>query len=424
MHFNRRTFLQASAVAVPSVYLPQVTRASANERINVGFIGMGVQSRGHMYGLLNAENVQVVAVSDVVVARREDAQKKVNAHYEKKAKGTYKGCAAVNDFREIIDRKDIDAVVICTPDHWHAIPCILAARAKKDIYCEKPLTHDIAEGRRIVEEAAKTQVIFQTGSQQRSEFGGHFRKAVELVRNGRIGKVKTIKIGVGAPNKPCDLATEKIPEGTDWEFWLGPAPERGYNKILCPEGIHNHYPAWRNYREFAGGGVADMGAHHFDIAQWALDMDNSGPTKILPPANNALMGLKLVYSNGVEMIHEYQDKAPHKDCVFIGEKGTIYVSRAGISSDPEEIVKTPIGEKEYHVYPSKSHIGNWVDCIRSRKPTICPAEVGHRTATICHLVNIGYQLHKNLTWDPVAERFDDAEANKLISREPRAQWKI
>src|SRR5262249_42935942 len=155
-------------------------------------------------------------------------------------------------------RKDIDAVVIATPDHWHAIPCVLAAQAGKDIYCEKPLTLAIAQGRKIAEAVAKHKIVFQTGSQQRSEFGGRFRTAVEYVRNGRVGKVKTVRIGVGGPPKPCDLPEEAVPAGTDWDRWLGPAPKRGYSSVLCPKGVHGHFPAWRNYREYAGGGLADM----------------------------------------------------------------------------------------------------------------------------------------------------------------------
>jgi predicted dehydrogenase len=170
----------------------------------------------------------------------------------------------------LLARKDIDAVVIATPDHWHALACVRAAQVKKDIYCEKPLTHRIAQGRKIVEAVRSNDVVFQTGSQQRSEFGGKFRTAVEYVRNGRIGKVKTVRIGVGGPPIACDLPTQSIPEGTDWNLWLGPAAERGYHEELCPKGVHKHFPAWRRYKEFGGGAIADMGAHHFDIAQWAL----------------------------------------------------------------------------------------------------------------------------------------------------------
>jgi predicted dehydrogenase len=424
MTLSRRQFLSASAATPLALGLTsplladEPKKASPSERLTLGFIGIGVQNRGHLGGFLGMKDVHVLAVCDVVKERREHARQMVEKKYGEQKKGDYKGCDAYDDFRKIIDRKDIDAVVIATPDHWHTMPCILAAQAKKDIYCEKPLTHNIAEGRRIVDAVAKNDVIFQVGSQQRSEFGNHFRLAVELVRNGRIGKLKTIRIGVGGPAKPCDLKGEPVPNGTDWDFWLGPAPDREYNEILCPKGIHNHFPAWRNYQEYGGGQVADMGAHHFDIAQWALDMDNSGPVEIHPPEKGD-KGLRLVYANGVEMIH-----GGEADCVFVGESGTIRASRGKIESDPAEIVKTPIGEKEWHCYPSNNHKRNWVECVRSRKPTICPPEVGHRSATVCHLVNIGYRLRKPLHWDPVKEKFDDAEANKLVSREPRAKWKL
>jgi len=423
MRLSRRQFLQAGSatpflLGTSSLLADEPRKLSANDRLTLGFIGVGTMGRRHLGGFLGMKDVQVVAVCDVVRERLDDAKQMVEKRYGADKKAEYKGCDAYSDFRKIIERKDIDAVVIATPDHWHAIPCILATQSGKDIYCEKPLTHNIAEGRKIVETVAKHKTIFQTGSQQRSEFSNRFRLAVELVRNGRIGKVKTVRIGVGGPAKPCDLSTQAVPEGTDWEMWLGPTPERGYNEVLCPKGIHKHFPAWRNYQEFAGGQVADMGAHHFDIAQWALDMDESGPVKIIPPENGE-KGLKFVYANGVEMIH-----GGEADCVFVGEKGTIRASRGKIESDPVEILKTPIGEKEWHCYPSDNHKKNWVECVRSRKQPICTAETGHRSASVCHLCNIGYRLRKPLTWDPVKEQFDDADANKLVSREPRAKWKI
>jgi len=420
---SRRQFVQgvtAAGLAGPFILPSRAKgRAAANERINVGFIGVGTMGRGHLSRFLGQKDVQVVAVCDVVKERLDSAQKSVEDRYkDAKEKGEFKGCQATKDFREMLSRKDIDAVVIATPDHWHAIPCVMAANAKKDIYCEKPLTHTIVEGRKIVEAAAKNKVIFQTGSQQRSEFGGRFRLAVELVRNGRIGKVKTVRIGVGGPPVKCDLPEQPVPEGTDWELWLGPAPQRGYNEVLCPKGIHKHFPAWRNFKEYAGGGLADMGAHHFDIAQWALDMDGSGPVKIEPPEKGT-SGLKFTYANGVEMFH-----GGPADCVFEGADGTIFVSRGMIKSDPVTILEKPIGENDFHVYPSKDHVRNFLDCVKSRKECICPAEIGHRTATICHLGAIGYELRKPLKWDPVKERFDDESANKLLDLPSREPWKI
>ena len=431
--FTRRRFLKTAAVsaAAPLVFTRDASAVAANERLAIGFIGMGTMNRGHLGGLLGRKEVEVVAVCDVVKERLDSASQTVEKRYADRIKsGDFKGPAAYADFRKLIDHPGLDAVVIATPDHWHAMPVILAARAKKHIYCEKPLTHNVAEGRQIVEEVAKAKVIFQTGSQQRSEFGGHFRKAVEYVWNGRIGKLNTIRIGVGGPSRSCDLPEQETPKGTDWDAWLGPAPQRPYHSDLCPKGVHSHFPAWRVYQEYAGGQVGDMGAHHFDIAQWAMRMDGSGPVTIIPPEKSKDRGLRYVYSNGVVMIHnEFEKDADGKeikaDCVFDGAEGKILVSRGGISSLPDTILKEPLGEKDERVYPSSSHHGNWLACIRSGKPTICPAQVGHRSASICHLGNIGYHLGRKLTWDPVKEEFvGDDKANKELSREPRAKWKL
>jgi len=421
---SRRQFLQsasAAAVAGPLFIMSQGRGAPGpNDKIVLGFIGVGTMGRGHVGRFLGQKDVQIVAVCDVVKERRDSAQKTVDDRYaaDKDTPG-YKACAVYNDFREVLARKDIDAVVIATPDHWHAIPCVQAANAKKDIYCEKPLTHSIGEGQKIVDAVKKNQVVFQTGSQQRSEFGGRFRLAVELVRSGRIGKLQMIHIGVGGPPKACDLPEQPVPEGTDWEMWLGPAPQRAYNEVLCPKGVHKHFPAWRAYKEYAGGGLADMGAHHFDIAQWAMDMDSSGPVKIEPPAQGG-SGLKFTYANGVVMVH-----GGPADCVFTGDRGTIHVSRGKIDALPGDILKQPIGEKDFQVYPSTDHARNWLDCIKSRKEPICSAETGQRSAAVCHLANIGYELRRPLQWDPVKEQFvNDAAADKLLYRTPRGPWQL
>ncbi|MFN4260326.1 MAG: Gfo/Idh/MocA family protein [Gemmataceae bacterium] len=424
---SRRQFLggvAGAALAGPTWLTSSLSgqqNSGPNERINLGFIGVGTMGRGHLNSFLGFGDVQVVAVCDVVAERRDDAKRIVESRYaEQMKKGTYQGCAAYNDFRELLDRQDIDAVVISTPDHWHAIPCVLAARAGKDIYCEKPLTLAIAQGRKIVAAVQEHKIVFQTGSQQRSEFGGKFRLAAELVRNGRIGKVKTIRIGVGGPAMACNLPEQPVPVGTDWNLWLGPAPMRGYHEELCPKGIHKHFPAWRRYKEYAGGGLADMGAHHFDIAQWALDMDNSGPVRIEPPTSNASSGLRFVYANGVEMFH-----GGPSGCTFEGTEGTIYVDRGKIESTPADILQQPLGEKDVRLYLSTNHRRNWLDCIRDRQQPICTAEIGHRSATVCHLGNIGYWLRRPLRWDPVKERFvDDAEANQEVDRELRQPWQL
>jgi predicted dehydrogenase len=247
-----------------------------------------------------------------------------------------------------------------------------------------------------------------------------FHQAAELVRNGRIGKLQTVRIGVGAPAVPCDLPDQPVPPGTDWDFWLGPAPKRGYNDILCPKGVHRHFPAWRNYREYAGGLLADMGAHHFDIAQWAMGTSLSAPVRIEPPAGDAKSGLMFLYASGVVMFH-----GARTDCIFEGTDGMIEVSRGHIKSRPESILKTPLGPDEIRLYHATSHHQNWIDGIRTGRETICPAEVGQRSAAICHLGNIGYQVRRPLRYDPVKERFiDDDDANRLVRREMRAPWNL
>jgi len=391
----------------------------ASERITIGMIGIGAMGRPHLDRLLGFEDVQVVAVCDVEKTRRETARAQVEKRYAARQKdGVFKGCDAYTDFRELIARKDIDAVVVATPDHMHVIIALAAARAGKDIYCEKPLTQNIHEGRLLVDAVKKHHIIFQTGSQQRSEFNDRFRKAVEFIWNGRIGRLKTIHVGVGAPPVACDLPDQPTPTDVDWELWLGPAPLRGYNEILCPKGMHRHYPLFRSYREFAGGALADMGAHHFDIAQWAMGMDASGPTLITTPAGEAVTGLKFTYANGVELFH-----GGKSGCTFEGAEGTLYVDRGVLESSRPEVLTEPLSATDKRVYPSSQHMRNWLDCVRERRQAICPAEVGHRTASVCHLANIGYQLRRPLHWDPVKEQFrKDPEANQLVSRKPRAPW--
>src|SRR5262245_13022536 len=376
---TRRTFLKSAAIAAaaPTVFVKPASAVAANEKLGLGFIGMGVMARGHLENCLGRQEVEVVAVCDVVAERRDDAVKRVEKRYADRIKsGAYKGVAAYRDFRELLAHKGLDAVVIATPDHWHTIPCVLAARAGKHIYCEKPLTHNVAEGRRIVDEVKKAKVVFQTGSQQRSEFDNRFRAAVEMVWNGWVGTVKTVRIGVGGPAKPCDLPAQEVPEGTDWDTWLGPAPERAYNEVLCPKGVHTHFPAWRDYQEYAGGQIADMGAHHFDIAQWALKKDDTGPVEVIPPEDPKTgKGLKFVYADGTVMIHNEFAKEPapkgkgaeareiRADCVFEGTDGTILVGRNQLEVRLANGNKVKFPDNPQRVYPSNDHRVNWLECV-------------------------------------------------------------
>lgn len=402
MLLNRRSFFKAgAAAAAPFILPPHVWSAETgpNSRINLGFIGMGKQNRGLLGGFIRRPQVQVVAVCEVDAVRREDAKRRAEEYYSKENAASYKGCAAYNDFRELLARPDIDGVVIATPDHWHAPIGIAAANARKDIYCEKPLTQSIAEARALVNAVRKNQRVFQTGSMQRSS--REFHKACELVRNGRLGKLEKIEVSVGGPPAPCDLPAEQKPEGLDWNMWLGPAPERPYNSVLSPPGIHDHFPHWRNYREYGGGGITDWGAHHFDIAQWALGMDDSGPVEVIPPADReAKHGVKFIYANGVPMYHTNGN-----GIVFFGEKGKIYVNRGRFEATPEQLAEAPIPENGIKLYKSPDHLRNWLECMQSRKKPICDVEIGARTVTVCHLANIAYLNDTHLKWDPAREQF-------------------
>ena len=337
--------------------------------------------------------------------------------------GSNHGCKAYDDFRVLIADKSIDAVVIGTPDHWHAIPAIMAADAKKDVYCEKPLTVTVRAALETVKAARRNNIVFQVGSQQRTEFGGRFRRAVEFVRNGRIGEVKKVKIGVGGPAVACDLPAEVGPDGIDWEMWQGPAPKRAFSNVLCPVDVHRHFPQWRRYQEYAGGSLSDMGAHHFDIAKWAMDLDETTPVEIIPPKEGN-SGLRLIYGNGVELIHESTSDR-FKDCVFYGSEGTLFVARGGISADPKTAINSAFGKNDWRLPDiGKSHRRNWIDCIRSRKKPVADVSYGAHTSIVCSLANIGYRLRRELNWNPDNYRFGgDKEANALANRAGRGEWK-
>ncbi len=422
MNASRRQFLKtaaATAVVAPNIISSRAWANKPSETINLGFIGIGKQSGGHLGFFLGQKDCRVLGLAEVAKVRRDHALNRVNKKY-----GADNGCKAHNDFREVLTDKRIDAVVIGTPDHWHAIPSVMAADAKKDVYCEKPLTVTIHAALETLKAARKNNIVYQVGSQQRTEFGGHFRKAVECIRNGRVGKVSKIKIGVGNPAIPCDLPAEKKPEGIDWDLWQGAAPERAFNSILCPINVHGHFPQWRRYREYAGGGLSDMGAHHYDIAKWAMDIDETGPVKIIPPKSGT-SGLKMIYADGLEIIHE-STKDPFNDVIFYGDEGTLFVDRRGITANPKSAVDSPFGPKDWRLPDiGPSHRRNWIDCIRSRKRPVADVSFGAHTSILCSLANHGYQLRREMKWDPKKYTFpDDKEANALLSRPGRSQWKL
>ncbi|MBI4660574.1 MAG: Gfo/Idh/MocA family oxidoreductase [Verrucomicrobia bacterium] len=425
---SRRDFLKRTSAAtiaapliVPSTVFGAEGSAPPSERIAVGFIGTGKMAHDyHLSTLSGFTDVQCVAVCDVDTTRGMHAKKYIEDRYSKAGR-SYRGCDVHNHFREVIARKDIDAVVIATPDHWHAIPIIEACQAGKDVYCEKPLTLTIREAQLCLEAVRKHGRVLQTGSQQRSNVFGQFRQACEFIQSGRVGKVKTVRVGVGGPSRWCDLPEEPMEPGLDWNLWLGQAPMRPYHSVLSPRGKHNHFPNWRAYREYSGGGMTDMGAHHFDIAQWALAMDQSGPVEIIPPDDpKAQSGAKLVYANGVEMFH-----GGPSGCAFEGTTGKLYIDRGKLTSEPDNIVKQPLGEKEVHLPKSPGHHRDRIDCIRSRKRPIADVEIGARSVTVCHLANLAYWYRRKLRWDPERWRFvGDEGANGWLDRPRRDPWQM
>ena len=429
---TRRDLLRAAGAAalfptiVPAAVLGRQGQTPPSERITIGVIGVGYQARGHLNLLIRHPDVKVLALCEADKTRREHAKHMVEEWYSGDSSiGQYKGCDAYVDFRELVARPDIDAVLIATPDHWHCIPAVEAMKHGKDVYCEKPLTLTIAEAKLLIDVTRRYKRVFQTGSQQRSS--REFRVACEAVRNGRIGKIKQVYVAVGGPSRWCDLPEEPMEPGLDWNMWLGPAPMRPYNSVLSPRGVHNYFPNWREFREYSGGGMTDWGAHHFDIAQWGLGMDESGPVEIDPPDDPKKgNGVRFIYENGVEVIHSGWTTPDGKGIGgvnFVGETGAIHVDRGQLQSWPEEVVKEPLGPSEKPLYKSPGHHQDWFDCIRSRKRPICDVEIGARSVTVCHLGNLAYWYGRPLKWDPKRWRFvNDKEADAWRDRPRRAPW--
>ncbi|HRI88493.1 MAG TPA: Gfo/Idh/MocA family oxidoreductase [Candidatus Hydrogenedentes bacterium] len=439
---NRRSFLKSAAIASAPFILPSklwAAETKPNDRITMGFIGMGRQNYHLIRTFLQYKECRVVAVCDVDTTRRNAAQQLVNEAYTSRPELGSPDCKAYNDFRELIARDDIDAICIATPDHWHAIQTVAALESGKDVYCEKPLTHNIHESIAVIEAVAKHKRVLQTGSMQRSM--REFRIACELVQNGIIGKIDHVDCSFGPPGVPCDLPEETMEPGLDWDLWCGPGPSRPYNSILSPRGMHEHYPDWRKYKEYGGGMVCDWGAHHLDIAQWGLDMDDSGPVEVIPPDDpNATSGAVLVYANSVRVNHVSGFGAE-----FFGSDGTVKVNRGqfelyidGIKvagfvkrEDGSLGQALKIAEDEYlkdakiKLYDSDNHLMDFVNCVKSRKRPITNEEVGGRTAICCHLMNQAYYNHTTIKWKPKKMAFASGSGDpKWLTRDYRAPWKL
>jgi len=417
---SRRSFLRKSSTAVATAFAAPIilpARAfGANERIAVGAIGVRNQGAGNVQRFL-AAGADVVAICDVdskvasaavdVVSQKGPAPK------------------VFGDYRQMLDDKGIDAVVITTPDHWHALMTIDACRAGKDVYCEKPLSLTIAEGRRMVNAAREHKRIVQTGSQQRSS--SEFRRACMLVRNGFVGDVKEVLVGIPGPNHPGSIGVEEmVPPELDYQMWLGPAPLKPYHS----KRLHYNFRFWWDY---SGGQMTNFGAHHLDIAQWGLGMDNSGPVSVGGTAEFHPQMLHEVtercritysYANGVRMTLGQGQQDIAEGTTFIGTKGRVAVGRGQLTTEPAELTMTSLdGAELTQLYRSDDHTKDFLDCMRTRELPICDVEVGHRSATVCHLGNLVARLGRPVKWDPTTETCPgDAEAQGMIDRPYRAPW--
>lgn len=421
---NRRNFIgraaagAAAITVIPRHVLGGQGYVAANDRINLGYIGTSKQSVGLMRSLSGCKETVNMAACEVYGAKLDifaEAAQKANA-----AKGLNHSIDKYRYYREMLERKDIDAVVIVTPDHWHAMNVIDAAKAGKDIYCEKPMALTVAEGRAMVNATRKYDRVFQTGNMQRS--WRDFRHAVELVRNGYIGEIKEVNVAVGVPVKQCALPVEEVPATLDWNEWVGPSLYRGFHNDLAPTPQDPRWPLWRNYRDFGGGMITDWGTHMFDIVQWALDMDQSGPVQFVPPADGGDYGLFMKYASGVVVNHKRWTNG--NAVQFIGTEGRIEVSRDYLRTYPDEnLAKAELKPTDKRVYLSTNHYQDWVDAIKKRSKPISDVEIGHRTASVCNITNIAYELQRPLLYNPATEQFtNDAGANMKLTRPYRGKW--
>lgn len=437
---SRRDFLKGSVALSTSIILgvPYVVTSSIlaanvpSNKITIGCIGVGRMGLIDMQEMMRFDEVRVVAVCDVDAKRVNYAQQLVEKHYSSKSRsGAYKGCAGYRDFRDLIAQKDIDAVSIVTPDHWHALPTIAAAKAGKDIYLEKPLTLTIKEGRLLSDTVRRYGRILQVGSQQRSD--SSFRFACELVRNGRIGKLHTVKVGLPGDPATGPQPSMPVPENLDYEVWLGPAPWAPYTeKRVHPQSDYSR-PGWLRILDYGSGMITGWGSHHNDIAQWGMGTEYTGPVEVKGQAEFPKDGLwnvhgpfsiEYTYANGVKVVCA-DNKKNKQGIVFEGTEGWVYIKRGHIDAHPKSLLTSAIGTDGIHLYKSENHKKNFFECIKSRKETVAPVEIGHRSNTICLLGAIAMKLGRKLKWNPEQERFiNDDEANRMLAKPRRSPWHL
>ncbi len=444
---SRRGFLKESAVVTAALGFPYIVPSSAlglagsvapSERIVTGSIGVGSMGGGHLRTFLGMPDVHVAAVCDVRQSAVARAKERVDGRYGDS------GCAGYGDFRELLARDDIDAIVNATPDHWHVLIGLEAARNGKDMYYEKPFGMSVEEGKVLRGEIQRTGCVFQFGTQQRSSY--NFRFACELARNKKIGELRTVVLGgVGGwgredvPPEPEPMP-EPVPAGFDYDMWLGPAPWAPYSERRCSR-------SWGSIRDYSLGGLGGAwGVHDVDIAQWVCDADDSGPTEVEGTGEVPSDGLATVvtrwtvrhrYANGVEMLHmdakavrDYMKdngypELPWMGVMFIGSEGWVFASRRSIFAKPSALLRTALGPDDRRLYFSNNHARNFIDCVRSRRRTICPVESAVRSDTVCHLDDMTIRLGRKLRWDPVKEEVvGDDEANRMLSYSMRAPWHL
>jgi predicted dehydrogenase len=452
---TRRDFLKLSMGAATAIGFPTIVPASVfgqtapSNRINVGAIGVGRISRGHdLPGIWQFDQARIMAVCDLDAKRVEEARTLINGYYSKKTAKPYDGVNGYHNYHELLANKDIDAVVISTPDHQHAILAVDAVHAKKDVYLQKPASLTIAEGRAMSNAVMASGQILQVGSQQRS--WKQFHRACELVRNGRIGEIKHVEIGLpGDPSGP-DAPAMPIPANLNYDAWLGSTPEVYYTEMRVHPQDGFSRPGWLRCEQFGAGMITGWGAHHVDTAHWGMNTEYTGPVEVWGTAEFPTHGLwdvhgkfltHAVYANGVTM--DISGDFPN-GIKFYGSEGWIFVTRDEmvtptdpggkpggkpvsppqplVASNPK-ILDSVIGPDEVHLYESADQHGNWLDCIKSRKAPIAPAEIGHRACSTCLIHHIAMKTKRKLSWDPVKEHFkNDDDANCMLSRPQRAPY--
>ena len=426
--FDRRSFLQSSALgAAGLLILPGFNSFKPNDNINLGFIGVGRQAMFLMNGFINLEGVKVLAAADVYGVKRQRFEQRVSEHY--KSKGTSVDVKTYENYKDLLARKDIDAVVIATPDHWHALIAIDALKAGKDVYLEKPLTFTIQEGKMLTKAVRKYNKILGVGSQQRSD--ASFQHAVKMVQSGKLGEIQKVFAYVGAPPTPYNLPREIVPVDLNWDMWLGPNPYVHYNQelnppiSLDPKQDEKIWGGWRWYKEMGGGFTTDWGAHMFDIAQWGLGMDESGPVEIIPAGYEDTKFMTFKYSNGVIMTEEPFNENKTKGVKFQGKDGWIEVSRGYYNASAKTLYPAKAEEVSGPYETRIPHQINFIESVRSKKDPQVPVEIGHSTCTVCTLGNIADDLRRPVKWNPATEEFvDDLQADLYMHREYRKGYAL